>query len=228
MIAFCNIFSFLPWQLHILKNIQRINLGTPPLHTDYKAAALIPFFGDFPNAQKNITPCFSSSNEDFQVWPMHLSLQNWKWAEDAHREGSQGKRSWNPFPTKLSLETHLIFPPSPCNITSLPEQIVPLCIKSDSTSIHLRWKLAKTGRVERLMGDSTGKVKYVKQKMKILNTKENAKSRIITNKWKQSWIKRDIAEFLKLLASRRQAIGSPRCSFLILVPHIVPKTIFKV
>ena len=120
---------------------------------------------------------------------MHLSLQNWKWAEDAHREGSQGKRSWNPFPTKLSLETHLIFPPSPCNITSLPEQIVPLCIKSDSTYIHLRWKLAKTGRVERLMGDSTGKVKYVKQKMKILNTKENAKSRIITNKWKQSWIK---------------------------------------
>ena len=155
---------------------------------------------------------------------MHLSLQNWKWAEDAHREGSQGKKSWNPFPTKLSLETHLIFPPSPCNI----QNKVPLCIKSDSTSIHLRWKLAKTGRVERLMGDSTGKVKYVKQKMKILNTKE--KSRIITNKWKQSWIKRDIAEFLKLLASRRQAIGYPRCSFLILVPHFAPKTnrIFKV
>ena len=102
---------------------------------------------------------------------MHLSLQNWKWAEDAHREGSQGKKSWNPFPTKLSLETHLIFPPSPCNITSLPEQIVPLCIKSDSTSIHLRWKLAKTGRVERLMGDSTGKVKYVKNE----NTKYKRK-----------------------------------------------------
>ena len=131
-----------------------------------------------------INPCFSSSNEDFEVWPMHVPLQNWKWSEDAHWEGPQGIK---PFPIpkpKISLTRNPWFVRNPCNQLGLrgpplTQPRNPGCLQTWNCllllfDIHLiffciylnfcaRWRLAKTGRAGRLMEASTGEYNLSKK-----------------------------------------------------------------
>ena len=132
----------------------------------------------------NYHPCFSSSNEDFEVWPMHVPLQNWKWSEDAHWEGPQGIKP-SPIPKpQISLTRNPWFVRNPCNQLGLrgpplTQPRNPGCLQTWNCllllfDIHLilfciylkfcaRWRLAKTGRAGRLMEASTGEYNLSKK-----------------------------------------------------------------